>query len=114
MSEYLPEAAAFEDHGPCRWITSPLRWAGLGSSRFPCRMTAPTVRPAYWRRPWAYLDPVVRAGMSMLAQPGDEMLRPGLDRLAADLESGRWHNRHGDLLRREDFDAGYRLLITEQ
>jgi hypothetical protein len=69
---------------------------------------------AYWRRPEAYLDPVVRAGMSMLAQTGDDVLRPGLDRLAKDLESGLWHQRHSDLLRCEDFDAGYRLIIAEQ
>jgi hypothetical protein len=50
----------------------------------------------------------------MLAQTGDTALRPGLDRLAADLESGRWHERHHDLLEREDFDAGYRLLIADE
>ena len=69
---------------------------------------------AYWRRPHAYLDPSVRAGISMLAQTGDDILRPGLDRLAADLESGRWHRRHRDLMRRADLDAGYRLLIADQ
>ena len=48
-----------------------------------------------------------------MAQTGDEVLRPGLNRLSADLQSGRWHNRHADLLEREDFDAGYRLLISQ-
>jgi hypothetical protein len=42
---------------------------------------------------------------------GDEAgRRPGLDRLAADLASGRWHERHRDLA--EEYDAGYRLLIA--
>ena len=50
----------------------------------------------------------------MNVQTGDEALRSGLDRLAADLESGCWHKRHEDLLTREDFDAGYRLLIADQ
>ena len=68
---------------------------------------------AYWRRPAAYLDPVVRAGMSILAQPGDDVLRAGLDKLAADLDSGAWHRRHHDLLNRADFDGGYRLLTAE-
>jgi hypothetical protein len=36
-----------------------------------------------------------------------------LSRLAADLQSGRWHRRHGDLMKRDAFDAGYRLLVTE-
>jgi hypothetical protein len=50
----------------------------------------------------------------VLAQVGDEVLRPGLDRLAADLESGRWHQHHADLLHRDDLDIGYRLVIAEQ
>jgi hypothetical protein len=69
---------------------------------------------AYWRRPGAYLDPMVRAGMSMLAQLDDTVVQPGIDRLASDLESGRWHRRHDDLLRRDQLDTGYRLVIAEQ
>lgn len=68
---------------------------------------------AYWRRPEAYLDPVVRGGMSMMSQHGAAAVQPGLARLATDLESGRWHERHGDLLQRDQLDAGYRLLIAE-
>jgi hypothetical protein len=49
----------------------------------------------------------------MLAQTGDEALQPGLDRLASDLKSGRWHELYRDLLEREDLDAGYRLLIAD-
>ncbi|WP_245235345.1 hypothetical protein [Streptomyces violaceorubidus] len=33
---------------------------------------------AFWQRPEAYLDPSVRAGISLLAQTGDEVIRPGL------------------------------------
>jgi hypothetical protein len=69
---------------------------------------------AYWRRPEAYLDPEVRAGLSILAQPGDEVLRPGPRRLAADLDPGQCRQRHRDLLGRADYDGGYRLLIAEQ
>jgi hypothetical protein len=49
----------------------------------------------------------------MLARAGDKPLRVGLDRLAADLASGRWHARHADVLYRERLDLGYRLLIAE-
>jgi hypothetical protein len=68
---------------------------------------------AYWRRPGAYLDPVVRAGMSILAQPGDDVLRAGLDRLASDLDSGAWYQRYHDLNDLAEFDGGYRLLTAE-
>ncbi|MFD8224646.1 hypothetical protein ACFV16_10815 [Streptomyces massasporeus] len=68
---------------------------------------------AYWRRPHAYLDPKVRAGISMLAQTGEDSLAPGLAALADDLETRRWHDRHADLLALDTIDVGYRLLVTD-
>jgi SAM-dependent methyltransferase len=65
---------------------------------------------AFWRRPEAYLDPAVRAGISTLAGREAE-LAGGLQRLRADLESGAWARRHADLLAREELDLGYRLLV---
>jgi SAM-dependent methyltransferase len=65
---------------------------------------------AYWRRPEAYLDPAVRAGISTMARREDE-LAEGLARLRADLESGAWAQRHADLLELEELDLGYRLLV---
>jgi SAM-dependent methyltransferase len=67
---------------------------------------------AYWRRPDAYLDPEVRAGVSVLASRSPEELAPGLERLRHDLESGAWAERHADLLEREELDLGYRLLVA--
>ncbi len=66
---------------------------------------------AYWRRPHAYLNPAVQAGMSILALTPKAALAGGLSRLRADLASGAWDRRHQDLLDREDLDLGYRLLI---
>jgi len=67
---------------------------------------------AHWRRPAAYLDPEVRAGISVLADRAPEELAPGLERLRADVESGAWAERHADLLARDELDLGYRLLIA--
>jgi hypothetical protein len=39
----------------------------------------------------------------------DAVLAAGLGRLEADLASGRWHERHAELLNLESFDGGYRL-----
>jgi len=64
---------------------------------------------AYWARPAAYLDPAVRAGISSFAHPGTE---PGLERLAADLASGAWNDRHGHLLEADALDLGYRLVVA--
>lgn len=44
--------------------------------------------PAYWRRPAAYLDPDVRACISGLARLPANNLRPGLNRLRRDLDTG--------------------------
>jgi SAM-dependent methyltransferase len=67
---------------------------------------------AYWRRPECYLDPAVRAGMSLFARLDDETLAPGLDRLARDLESGLWRRVHGDLLNLDALDVGIRLIVS--
>jgi SAM-dependent methyltransferase len=67
---------------------------------------------AWWRRPEAYLDPAVRAGISLFARSTPEQLAPGLAALEADLRSGAWHERHADLLAREACDLGYVLLVA--
>ena len=66
---------------------------------------------AFWRRPEAYLDPAVRAGISTLAKRSEAELAEGLARLRADLDSGAWARRHADLLERDTLDLGYRLLV---
>ncbi|MEV0718915.1 methyltransferase domain-containing protein [Asanoa sp. NPDC050611] len=115
LSEYLPEATAFEDR---RAVPIDRLAALLGNPRITVvplpHDCVDGVGAAYWRRPDAYLDPTIRAGMSMLAQHDAETLRPGLDRLAADLASGRWHDRHRDLLDLDQLDVGYRLLVAER
>ena len=68
---------------------------------------------AYWRRPHAYLDPQVRAGISMFTQAGDDLIAPGLNRLADDLPTGRWQARHAELLALDSGDVGYRLLVAD-
>jgi len=68
---------------------------------------------AYWRRPTAYLDDRVRAGMSTFHLPGAERLIDGLQDLAEDLQTGRWEDRNHEILEREELDLGYRLLVTE-
>jgi SAM-dependent methyltransferase len=65
---------------------------------------------AYWRRPHAYLDAAVRSGMSGFAGGADE--DAGLARLSADLASGTWHRRFGQLLERDVLDIGYRLVVA--
>jgi SAM-dependent methyltransferase len=68
---------------------------------------------AYWRRPHAYLDPTVQAGMSLFALTPKPAVQQGLSRLRVDLACGEWDRQHQDLLDRQQLDLGYRLLIAE-
>ncbi|MEU6155186.1 class I SAM-dependent methyltransferase [Actinosynnema sp. NPDC047251] len=70
------------------------------------------VFPAYWRRPTAYLDPRVRRACSALAQTDPGAVERGVRRLREDLDTGRWHDRHRDLLDRDHWDAGFRLIVA--
>lgn len=65
---------------------------------------------AYWRRPEAYLDPRIRKGISSFWVI--DGIDDRLNKLAADLDSGEWKRRYGDLLQREELDAGYRLVTA--
>ena len=113
VGEYLPEVAMHELP-----LTTLRRVRDLLG---PCRVESVLVPhdcrdgffAAYWRRPEMYLDEGARASISALAllEPGvvERMVRE----LRADLDSGRWHQRHRDLLERDEYDAGYRLVVSE-
>ena len=68
---------------------------------------------AFWRRPEAYLDPLVQAASSGIAQLPAELVAERMRRLEADLASGAWHERNADLLALDEVDAGYRLIVAE-
>jgi SAM-dependent methyltransferase len=68
---------------------------------------------AYWRRPELLLDPAVRAGISVFSRLDPADVQRAIEMLRADLESGAWHDRHAELLRLEELDLGYRLVIAE-
>jgi SAM-dependent methyltransferase len=68
---------------------------------------------AYWRRPRAYLDPQVRAGISVFRLMDPDEVADAIERLAADLDSGEWERRNGPLLELDELDLGYRIVVTE-
>ncbi|MGL5837297.1 MAG: class I SAM-dependent methyltransferase [Sphingorhabdus sp.] len=112
LLDYFPELAAL-DEGQMPSIAEYTGWLGSAS-------ITPVLIPhdcsdgflaAYWRRPTAYLDLHIRSGMSPFWKIGD--ISAGLARLEADLKSGRWVERYGDLLNLETTDCGYRLVVTE-
>jgi SAM-dependent methyltransferase len=68
---------------------------------------------AYWRRPEAYLDPDVRAGISGFGILDENVVEHALKLLADDLESGEWYRRNDHLLGLDELDLGYRLVVAQ-
>lgn len=112
VREYVPEIAALESGRPSAddiahelgadsVVPLPLPWD-----------FADGVFPAYWRRPAAYLDPDVRDACSALAQTDRDAVDRGIRRLREDLRTGRWHTDHRALLALDEWDAGFRLIVS--
>jgi SAM-dependent methyltransferase len=68
---------------------------------------------AFWRRPEAYLDPVVRANISVFSLLDEAEVADFVERLRADLDSGAWARRNADVLAAEELDGGYRLMVAD-
>jgi len=66
---------------------------------------------AYLRRPAAYLDPYIRSGSSSFWTLVNT--EAGLKNLKQDLENGEWERRYAELLTRDEYDAGYRLIVSQ-
>jgi SAM-dependent methyltransferase len=112
VRDYLPESVALDRQRlpPLAHIIALLGGARVDPVPVP-HDCADGFFGAYWRRPHAYLDPAVRAGISNFALLGDDVT-PGLERLAADLASGEWTRRNAALLDLDEIDLGYRLLVS--
>lgn len=68
---------------------------------------------ALWDRPEAHLDPEVRRASSIWHQLPDEVTARGLERLRADLDSGEWDRRYGELRGKRELDVGLRLVTAD-
>jgi SAM-dependent methyltransferase len=67
---------------------------------------------AYWKRPRAYLDPLVRGSISTFSKIGN--IDANLTRLESDIESGAWAERYPSLQDLTAIDLGYRLVIARK
>jgi SAM-dependent methyltransferase len=68
---------------------------------------------ALWGRPELFFDEEIVGPMWVWNRLSEEEKADGRARLAADLESGSWQERHGDLLRTAELDVGLRLVIAK-
>ncbi len=114
LREYLPAAAETDARlaVPITKLVSLLRTVSIQTVPVP-HDCVDGFGGAYWRRPQAYLDETVRAGISMFALTPKPLLAKGLERLRAELTNGAWARRHADLLDVPQLDLGYRLLVSD-
>lgn len=112
IADYLPQLAAYPGQATPGQVA-----AWLGGGRIEAVPVPHDCRDgflaAYWRRPEAYLDPEVRAGMSLFSLLDDAATDAFVAALRGDLESGAWHERHAGLLGQEEIDGGYRLVVAD-
>lgn len=112
LTDYLPALVTL-DEGQMPAMADYARWMGPVS-------VSPVPVPhdcsdgflyAYWRRPYAYLDPKIRQGMSSFWKI--EGADAALEQLADDLASGAWEAKYGHLMGLDEIDAGYRLVVSK-
>lgn len=111
--EYLPEAAASE---AARFpaLDDLLDALGGGEARpIPIpRDCHDGFMAAYWARPEAYLDAAVQANISTFALLERGVLDRAMSRLADDLDTGKWDQRHRNLSTLDELDLCYRLVVA--
>lgn len=111
LTDYLPQLATLDEAHMPR-MSDYERWLGnvrIASLLVPHDCTDGFLY-AYWRRPAAYLDERIRSGSSSFWAIRDA--EAGLSKLARDLDTGAWHHRYSELPALEQYDAGYRLVIS--
>jgi ubiquinone/menaquinone biosynthesis C-methylase UbiE len=69
---------------------------------------------AFWARPEAYLDPVVRVATSPWHDLPEPIVDRALARLREDLDSGEWQRRYSTILAQEELDVGLRLITADR
>jgi ubiquinone/menaquinone biosynthesis C-methylase UbiE len=65
---------------------------------------------AAWRQPEIYLNSDIRAGMSAFTLAESSVVEKGVKLLEADLNSGEWDAKYGEIRQLKEIDVGYRFL----
>jgi hypothetical protein len=68
---------------------------------------------AFWRRPEAYLQRAIRDNISVFRRVPSQDVEAAVDRLATDLRSGAWIEKHRALMTMEEADVGLRLVTAD-
>jgi SAM-dependent methyltransferase len=114
LAEYFPAAMRAEEEKmpSMRRLEELLPGAELEAVPMPNRCQD-EFTSALWDRPEMFLDPAVLRASSLWHTLPPEEIEAGQARLRADLESGRWDERHGRLRTLPELDIGLRLISEE-
>lgn len=113
VREYLPEAGEVDR---LAFPSIPELVAELGEATVESLPTphdcTDQMFAAAWGRPEQYLDPEIRKGSSVWHRLAAGVGERAVARLRADLESGAWDARHGELRGMAEWDTGLRLVVA--
>jgi hypothetical protein len=115
VRDYVPEIAELDNRRPgfcLAEVVEGVRATKIVEVPVPWDCTDGFIM-AFWRRPEAFLDQRVRQSTSGFSLISQDAVARGLRRLRADLDSGAWQDRYGDLNQLEELDVGLRLLIAD-
>lgn len=114
LAEYFPEAMALEEEvmPAIASLEASLPGATIETVPMPSRCRD-EFTSALWDRPEMFLEPETLRASSLWHRLDPEVIERGQARLRADLESGRWDERHGHLRTLPKLDIGLRLISEE-
>jgi SAM-dependent methyltransferase len=116
VRDYVPRLLEIhtEMMPPIAELAAALPGAGVAPVPIP-RLCTDGFWCALWDRPELHLDPALRRGSSgwqLMDTEETAAAERGLDALRADLESGAWDERHGQLRTVAELDVGLRLITS--
>ncbi|HEX4009491.1 MAG TPA: methyltransferase domain-containing protein [Solirubrobacteraceae bacterium] len=114
VADYLPEVAEL-DRRIFPSIDELAGWLGgrTHTELVPvARDTPDWTLAAFWAHPERVADPAARGATSGFSRMDERLVGRAVDAVGADLASGEWDRRHGDLRSLAAFDAGMRLLVN--
>ncbi|HEY1480059.1 MAG TPA: class I SAM-dependent methyltransferase [Gaiellales bacterium] len=114
VADYLPEVGEL-DRRIFPTFETLAGWLGGDSEEIVVPISRDTpdwTLVSFWAHPERVLDADARAATSGFARMPSAVVERVDRELRADLESGRWDERHGHLRELDEYDAGMRLIVS--
>jgi SAM-dependent methyltransferase len=116
IADYLPEVAEL-DRRTFPSLDAIVGWLGteVELTEVPIHRDTPDwFLGSFWGHPERVLDPRARAATSGFSRMPVEVVDRVVAAVERDLQDGTWDERHGRLRRLEEYDVGFRVLVSER